>query len=428
MGDGGRQDPDTPLVISAADLDDIETPTRSASRKSFARVGSAAVGALQVDQSVLERIRTHVGADTDHEQGGVLVGEVRDGTTFVTDSVIAAGAVAEVASFTFTHETWDHISAIMEADHPDGQMVGWYHSHPRFGIFLSDYDQFIHQNFFREDWQVAYVVDPVHDTDGFFGWRKDELVRFESWETRHVERADNPDVPVGTPPPRPAAAPPPPAPSDQMQSPPDSSARLPWLIAGALVLTLIAGVLWLLNDDNQDMALPPTTTTPPVPAPVPNDPVGIETSSSLCAASVYWPTLRAEPAEIGSEMGILVAGGQDHLVPTGNETETGGTRWVELDLGNGTRGWLQAELVESAAPAESSSTTDCAYVVDADPGLNLRAGPSTGDEVVTTIDTGSTVTPSGPALRSEGTVWVHVVAGADTGWVAASFLTLDENA
>ena len=49
--------------------------------------------------------------------------------------------------------------------------MGWYHTHPNFGIFLSHHDLFIHHNFFAQPLQVAYVVDPINQTRGFFQWR-----------------------------------------------------------------------------------------------------------------------------------------------------------------------------------------------------------------------------------------------------------------
>src|SRR3954452_6744896 len=118
---------------------------------------------VHVEQSVLDAIGTHVSEDTTLEYGGVLVGSVaRDGrSVLVTASIRGVGAVSEDASLTFTHETWDTVNEVLERQFPGEQMVGWYHSHPRFGIFLSEYDLFIHRNFFREPWQVAYVVDPI---------------------------------------------------------------------------------------------------------------------------------------------------------------------------------------------------------------------------------------------------------------------------
>ena len=59
--------------------------------------------------------------------------------------------------------------------HPDLDIVGWYHTHPDFGIFLSGHDLFIHRNFFDQPLQVAYVVDPIRQTRGFFRWKADGL-------------------------------------------------------------------------------------------------------------------------------------------------------------------------------------------------------------------------------------------------------------
>ena len=61
--------------------------------------------------------------------------------------------------------------------HPELDIVGWYHTHPDFGIFLSSHDLFIHRHFFAQTLQVAYVVDPIRQTRGFFQWRDSALVQ-----------------------------------------------------------------------------------------------------------------------------------------------------------------------------------------------------------------------------------------------------------
>ena len=49
-------------------------------------------------------------------------------------------------------------------------IVGWYHSHPGFGIFMSGTDQNTQQSHFNLEWQVAIVIDPVNNQVGaFFG-------------------------------------------------------------------------------------------------------------------------------------------------------------------------------------------------------------------------------------------------------------------
>ncbi len=57
-------------------------------------------------------------------------------------------------------------------DLKNARIVGWYHSHPDFGIFLSERDCFIHEHFFSAPGQVAYVVDPVRGLEGMFAWHE----------------------------------------------------------------------------------------------------------------------------------------------------------------------------------------------------------------------------------------------------------------
>lgn len=253
-------------------------------------------GRVLVDRHVLELVRAHVASDSSVEHGGILVGHVDPdaGITIVIDAIRGVGTVTRSASLTFTHETWDHVNDVMGEKYPDAKMVGWYHSHPGFGIFLSDYDQFIHRNFFVERWQVAYVDDPVLDRWGFFGWDGDELVRFTRWGTWSTDEGDGPMAPPGataTPPPPsspPPAEPAPPAgPVITVEADPEPASTRTWLFgAGAfLACALVAfGLFTLLfggGDDGPEEAgsaaagaatiapsadlppEPPATTSPP---------------------------------------------------------------------------------------------------------------------------------------------------------------------
>ena len=48
------------------------------------------------------------------------------------------------------------------------RIVGWWHSHPDFGCFLSNTDLTTQKYFFPESYQVALVVDPIRDELGFY--------------------------------------------------------------------------------------------------------------------------------------------------------------------------------------------------------------------------------------------------------------------
>jgi proteasome lid subunit RPN8/RPN11 len=130
-----------------------------------------------LDGGTADAIERHALRDTSVELGGILLGkECLDDQTglpfvWVTESLEAKHYENTQASFTYTHDSWEEITRQRDALHPELDIVGWYHTHPDFGIFLSGHDLFIHRNFFAQPLQVAYVVDPIRQTRGFFQWR-----------------------------------------------------------------------------------------------------------------------------------------------------------------------------------------------------------------------------------------------------------------
>ncbi len=119
-------------------------------------------------------IQQHAKEDVSVEICGVLVGMWKrddDGPyADASDYIRCESATSKFAEVTFTHESWSQINLAMDAKSDDVRILGWYHSHPDFGIFLSDRDCFIQENFFSGAGQVAYVVDPVRDLEGVFAW------------------------------------------------------------------------------------------------------------------------------------------------------------------------------------------------------------------------------------------------------------------
>lgn len=127
---------------------------------------------------------------------GVLVGKwARDANgpfVLVSESIRGEAAASKFAEVTFTHETWAKINQQMDTRFAALAIVGWYHSHPDFGVFLSDRDRFIQEHFFSGPGQVAHVVDPVRKTEGAFVWRDGKpTLAAHFWVGDHVQ--------VGTP-------------------------------------------------------------------------------------------------------------------------------------------------------------------------------------------------------------------------------------
>jgi proteasome lid subunit RPN8/RPN11 len=139
--------------------------------------GTPAEGDLPIfiDVDVLADIEAHAQSDPDVELGGVLLGgqfKDQDGSPFVlvVDSLRAQHYENSRGHFKFTHDTWTHISRQRDEFSDDLQMVGWYHTHPNWGVFLSGMDRFICENFFNRPLDVALVVDPLRGDRGWFYW------------------------------------------------------------------------------------------------------------------------------------------------------------------------------------------------------------------------------------------------------------------
>lgn len=136
---------------------------------------------VYISQKTYKQIHQFTKRKTINESGGVLVGTVIEdfgkSNILISDFIEAKYCEATPTTLTFTHETWEYIHKKMDKEHPGKKIVGWIHTHPDFGIFLSEYDKFIHQNFFSEINQIAYVVDPIQKIEGFYFWINGKIER-----------------------------------------------------------------------------------------------------------------------------------------------------------------------------------------------------------------------------------------------------------
>jgi proteasome lid subunit RPN8/RPN11/LysM repeat protein len=137
-----------------------------------------------VPPHVTDTIERHCFSTLEAEVGGVLLGRFEpDGATAVRATLPALAADGASAHVTFTHEVWEQILPVVDTDYPGMRIVGWYHTHPGFGLFLSEQDQFTHRNFFSDPRMLALVVDPKAGEAGWFGYAGEELVEVERSRT-----------------------------------------------------------------------------------------------------------------------------------------------------------------------------------------------------------------------------------------------------
>jgi proteasome lid subunit RPN8/RPN11 len=144
-----------------------------------------------VRQSALNHVHLHGDSSPRAEVCGVLVGDVYHDDTgdfllveHVIEGQAAAGSAGQV---TFTADTWQHIQVLMDKQYPDLRIVGWYHTHPGHGVFLSDMDIFLHESFFGLPWQAALVYDPRSGEEGVFKAHKSRSQRLD-----YIVEADEP--------------------------------------------------------------------------------------------------------------------------------------------------------------------------------------------------------------------------------------------
>lgn len=159
--------------VDASDWQERAFPIDDGRRQTAVRV--------VMKQSVLNDIHKHGQADTSVEICGVIIGQgyydEHGPFIYVEGNIRGQHSDSKAAQVTFTGETWNHIHNELDNNHPDLKILGWYHTHPGFGIFLSGMDLFIHENYFSAEHQLAFVYDPIGGDEGLFVWRNGKAIR-----------------------------------------------------------------------------------------------------------------------------------------------------------------------------------------------------------------------------------------------------------
>ncbi len=128
-------------------------------------------------QSAYLECLEHTKSDLEHEVGGVLVGQVCVDAMHarpyivIQDILPAQHTDSSEVHVTFTQDTLVELNTELEDRFPDKRIVGWFHTHPGLGVFMSGHDKWLHEHFFNDPTQVALVVDPISNHGGFFCWQ-----------------------------------------------------------------------------------------------------------------------------------------------------------------------------------------------------------------------------------------------------------------
>lgn len=128
---------------------------------------------VYLSQAAYDVIVDHVYSEPNLEVIGFLLGTIQAPGTAPVEVMVEQALVGEEvrstrSSVQLSYASWKYFLEEKRSRYAHLATVGWYHSHPGFGTFLSGMDKLIHQSFFGKPWQVALVIDPIHSRWTFF--------------------------------------------------------------------------------------------------------------------------------------------------------------------------------------------------------------------------------------------------------------------
>lgn len=113
------------------------------------------------------------------ERYGVLLGEYkkRQGGyhVHVCQWIEARSINTQEEDRPFTDKTWEQINRIKDSKYPRFHIVGWFHTHPDFGVYLTPGEVAFHEEHFAEEWQIAVILDPTYQDLGVFAWQDNKV-------------------------------------------------------------------------------------------------------------------------------------------------------------------------------------------------------------------------------------------------------------
>jgi proteasome lid subunit RPN8/RPN11 len=129
---------------------------------------------VYIKKNALESLKKHLSSNTKVEQGGILLGHAYQDSSSekiyveITAAIAAPATIGSGAHLEFTPSSWIGIMDYAKAKHTQENIVGWYHSHPNIGVFMSGTDMRTQRAFFNHPWCLSIVYDPVREDIGYF--------------------------------------------------------------------------------------------------------------------------------------------------------------------------------------------------------------------------------------------------------------------
>jgi proteasome lid subunit RPN8/RPN11 len=126
---------------------------------------------INIASMVLDRISADVRRP--YERIGLLIGSFLNDGLWVNDIVIGGDSDSET-SCVLPADKLARVADDIVKGKIDGRIVGWYHSHPGYGIFMSETDMTTHGKLLQfSPFVIALVVDPAINQFGVWALEPD---------------------------------------------------------------------------------------------------------------------------------------------------------------------------------------------------------------------------------------------------------------
>ena len=147
-------------------------------RKIADGVAPAPQADMVFSQLALKRTREHATASTNAPVGGILIGRVHEDPTWGRRWVLVEGSVPAprpLPEDPSAEALETALGELIDAAPPD-RIVGWYRTHARRGVYLSEEEARLHQHCFGQPWQCALILvgNEQHPVGGVFQPTEDQ--------------------------------------------------------------------------------------------------------------------------------------------------------------------------------------------------------------------------------------------------------------
>ena len=127
-----------------------------------------------IQQPAYQAMHAHANTDPRYECTGLMVGQVFYDPEYRLPFVL----IEQTFPLNATEHSGAHVhvdaarlaqtQTAIQRQHPGTMIVGWYHTHPNLGVYLSATDRQVTEGLFNASWHVATVIDPMRKEEVSF--------------------------------------------------------------------------------------------------------------------------------------------------------------------------------------------------------------------------------------------------------------------